>query len=64
MVFGELVDTVPLLGSQRRAYVFVGAGLIAVASSCWRAPPAAGSRSCAPDRLYVVGLAHGRDRRS
>ena len=29
MVFGELVDTVPLLGSQRRAYVFVGAGLIA-----------------------------------
>jgi hypothetical protein len=30
MVFGELVDTVPLLGSQRRSYVFVGAGLIAV----------------------------------
>ena len=30
MVFGELVDTVPLLGSQRRAYVFIGAGLIAV----------------------------------
>jgi hypothetical protein len=30
MVFGELVDTVPLLGSQRRTYVFVGAGLIAV----------------------------------
>jgi MFS family permease len=30
MVFGELVDTVPLLGSQRRSYIFVGAGLIAV----------------------------------
>ncbi len=29
MVFGELVDTVPLLGSQRRAYVFIGASLIA-----------------------------------
>ena len=29
MVFGELVDTVPLLGSQRRSYIFVGAGLIA-----------------------------------
>jgi hypothetical protein len=29
MVFGELVDTIPLLGSQRRNYVFVGAGLIA-----------------------------------
>jgi hypothetical protein len=29
MVFGEMVDTVPLFGSQRRAYVFIGAGLIA-----------------------------------
>ena len=30
MVFGELVDTVPILGSQRRAYVFIGAGMIAI----------------------------------
>jgi BT1 family len=30
MVFGEMVDTVPLLGSQRRAYVFIGAGMVAV----------------------------------
>src|SRR5580765_6982184 len=30
MVFGELVDTVPIFGSQRRAYVFIGAGMIAV----------------------------------
>lgn len=29
MVFGELVDAVPLLGSQRRAYVFLGAAMIA-----------------------------------
>lgn len=29
MVFGELVDTVPLLGSRRRGYVFLGASLIA-----------------------------------
>ena len=29
MVFGGLVDSVPLFGSQRRAYVFIGAGLIA-----------------------------------
>jgi MFS family permease len=29
MVFGELVDTVAVFGSQRRAYVFAGAGLIA-----------------------------------
>jgi len=29
MVFGELVDAVPILGSQRRAYVFIGAAFIA-----------------------------------
>ncbi|MGB3023038.1 MAG: hypothetical protein WBB50_13050, partial [Methyloceanibacter sp.] len=29
MVFGQLVDSVPVLGSQRRAYVFVGASLVA-----------------------------------
>ncbi len=30
MVFGELVDTVPIMGSQRRAYVLIGAGLVAL----------------------------------
>jgi len=29
MVFGQLADSVPLLGSQRRAYVFIGASLVA-----------------------------------
>ena len=29
MVFGELVDAVPILGSQRRSYVFIGATFIA-----------------------------------
>src|SRR6266511_4154104 len=29
MVFGQLADSVPILGSQRRAYVFIGAGLVA-----------------------------------
>jgi len=29
MVFGELVDAVPIFGSQRRAYVFIGAAFIA-----------------------------------
>ncbi len=29
MVFGELVDTVNVMGSQRRAYVYIGAGLVA-----------------------------------
>ncbi|MGI9381702.1 MAG: hypothetical protein ACR2PO_00985 [Methyloligellaceae bacterium] len=30
MVFGQIVDSVPLLGSQRRIYVFLGAALVAV----------------------------------
>src|SRR5512136_1069973 len=29
MVFGQLVDCVPVLGSQRRGYVFIGAALVA-----------------------------------
>jgi BT1 family len=28
MVFGQLADSVPILGSQRRAYVFTGASLV------------------------------------
>ena len=30
MVFGQLVDSVPIFGSQRRVYVYLGAGLIAL----------------------------------
>ncbi len=30
MVFGELVDTVAILGSQRRIYVFIGASLVSI----------------------------------
>ncbi len=29
MVFGQLVDSVPILGSQRKIYVYIGAGLVA-----------------------------------
>src|SRR5258708_1184171 len=41
MVFGELVDTVPILRSQRRSYVFIGAacmagGLIVLAAAAGR----------------------------
>ncbi len=39
MVFGELVDTVAILGSQRRVYVYIGATLMAVG-----ADPARGRR--------------------
>src|SRR5215510_7881163 len=30
MVFGELVDTVPIFGSQRKSYVLIGASFMAV----------------------------------
>ena len=30
MVFGQLVDSIPIFGSQRRVYVYIGAGLIAL----------------------------------
>ena len=30
MVFGQLVDSVPIFGSQRRVYIYIGAGLIAI----------------------------------
>ena len=47
MVFGELVDTVPIFGSQRKAYVLIGArfmaaGLVILAGAAggWLALPA------------------------
>ena len=54
MVFGELVDTVPILGSQRRIYVFIGAGMIA-ASLLLLAGTSAGWLTFAnPNSLYVA----------
>jgi MFS family permease len=55
MVFGELVDSVPIFGSQRRAYVVIGAiftatGLVTLAGGAggWL-------HFLPPDRLYVFG---------
>ena len=54
MVFGELVDAVPVLGSQRRSYVFIGAGLIAL-SYLMLAGAAGGVLTFAsPNTLYVI----------
>lgn len=53
MVFGELVDTVPIAGSQRRAYIFIGAGMIATSMLLLAA--AAGRWTAVPvDQLYVI----------
>jgi hypothetical protein len=55
MVFGELVDSVPILGSQRKAYVLLGAactaaGLVVLAGAAGRWLAFA-----RPDQLYVLG---------
>ncbi len=55
MVFGELVDSVPILGSQRRVYVFIGAAFIA-AGMLLLAGAAGGWLSFAtPENLYRLG---------
>ena len=56
MVFGELVDTVPLLGSQRRTYVFAGAALVAISFVLLAGAAGGWIRVLAPDKLYVVAM--------
>ncbi|HYJ43296.1 MAG TPA: hypothetical protein VEW06_02445, partial [Xanthobacteraceae bacterium] len=55
MVFGELVDCVPIFGSQRKAYVLIGAA--ATASGMLTLAGAAGGwiGFAPPDQLYILG---------
>jgi hypothetical protein len=55
MVFGELVDSVPILGSQRKIYIVFGA--ICTACGLLTLAGAAGGwlRFLRPDQLYVLG---------
>jgi BT1 family protein len=57
MVFGELVDTVPIFGSQRKAYIIIGAllmtaGLVILAGAAGR-----WLVFTVPDNLYVFKFA-------
>jgi hypothetical protein len=54
MVFGELVDTVPVLGSQRRVYVFIGAALVAISFVLLSGAAGGWITVMRPDSLYVV----------
>lgn len=54
MVFGELVDTVPVAGSQRRAYVFIGAGMIATSLLLLAAAAGKWITALRVDQLYVI----------
>jgi hypothetical protein len=54
MVFGELVDTVPLFRSQRRAYVFAGAGLISTAFIMLAGSAGGWITALPPNQIYVI----------
>lgn len=54
MVFGELVDTVPLFGSQRRAYVFIGASLIALAFVLLAGAAGGWITALPANQLYII----------
>jgi hypothetical protein len=54
MVFGELVDTVPLLGSQRRSYLFAGAGLVAASLILLAGSAGGWITAISPDHIYVL----------
>ncbi|MFA5901304.1 MAG: hypothetical protein WC829_19555 [Hyphomicrobium sp.] len=55
MVFGELVDSVPIFGSQRRIYVFMGAGLIAVGMLLLAGAAGGWLTFASPENLYRLG---------
>jgi MFS family permease len=54
MVFGELVDTVPLMGSRRRGYVFLGASLIASGLILLAGAAGGWITFAPPERLYII----------
>jgi MFS family permease len=54
MVFGELVDTVAIAGSQRRIYVFIGAALTAIGLLLLAGAAAKTVTFMAPERIYVL----------
>jgi hypothetical protein len=55
MVFGQLVDCFPILGSQRRSYVLIGASLVAAGLVVLAGAAGGWIAFAAPDRLYIMG---------
>jgi len=55
MVFGELVDSVPILGSQRRSYVFIGATFIAGGMLLLAGAAGGWLDFASPENLYRLG---------
>ncbi len=55
MVFGELVDSVPIFGSQRKAYILIGAALTAAGLVTLAGASGQWLRFAPPDQLYILG---------
>jgi MFS family permease len=55
MVFGELVDSVPILGSPRRSYVFIGASFIAAGLVLLAGAAGGWLTFASPENLYRLG---------
>ena len=54
MVVSEFVDALPILGSQRRSYTFIGAGLIAGGLVVLAGTAGGWIAFAAPERLYIL----------
>ncbi|MEA3110044.1 MAG: hypothetical protein QOI88_4649, partial [Gammaproteobacteria bacterium] len=55
MVFGEMVDTVPILRSQRKSYVFIGAGCMAAGMIILAGAAGQWTQALRPEQMYFVG---------
>jgi BT1 family len=55
MVFGELVDSVPIFGSQRRAYILIGAALTACGMLTLAGAAGGWLAFARIDNLYILG---------
>jgi len=55
MVFGELVDTVPIFGSQRKSYVIIGAILMAAGLVTFAGAAGHWFNFGRADHLYIIG---------
>lgn len=54
MVFGQFVDSIPILGSRRKIYVFIGAGLMAVGLVLLAGAAGNWIAFASPETLYIV----------
>ena len=55
MVFGQLVDSVPIFGSQRRSYVLIGAALTACGMLVLATAAAGMLQLAPPEQVYLLG---------